>query len=160
MSNKIIETSVGLFIIAGIAALLLLAFKVSDLSNYHQANTYKVTAKFDNIGDLKPRAPVTIAGVKVGQVISIHLDKKLYKAIVTMRIKSEDDNIPVDSSANIVTAGLLGSNYIALTPGFEDDYLHNNSEIEETNSAILLEDMIGQFIFNASKEDKEQKKES
>ncbi len=153
MGNKIIEVSVGLFVIAGIAALLVLAFHVSDFSTYSEHNTYRVSAKFDNIGDLKPRAPVTIAGVKVGQVVGIDLDKKEYKAVVKLRIEAKDNNIPLDSSASIVTAGLLGSNYIAITPGFEDNFIKDNGVIEETNSAIILEDMIGQFIFNSKKDD-------
>jgi len=152
MERRVVEVSVGLLMIAGFLALLILAFKVSNFSMYGKNDSYVVTAKFDNIGDLKPRAPVSIAGVKVGQVESIHLDKKLYKAIVTLRIKTQDNNIPTDSSANIVTAGLLGSNYIAITPGFDPTFLKNNSMITETNSAILLEDMIGQLIFNSKKE--------
>jgi phospholipid/cholesterol/gamma-HCH transport system substrate-binding protein len=158
MSQKWVETSVGLFILAAILGMLLLAFKVSDLSLYGEHDTYTVFAKFDNIGDLKPRAPVTIAGVKIGQVVSINLDKALYKATVTMRIKARDNNIPTDSSANIVTAGLLGSNYIAITPGFETAFMQDKGVISETNSAILLEDMIGQLIFNSKKGDKDDEK--
>lgn len=147
------EVSVGIFILLGFLALLFLAFQVSDLTTYSRANSYELTANFDNIGDLKVRAPVTIAGVRVGQVAGIDLDGKNYQARVTLRLKKEDSNIPLDSSASIVTAGLLGSNFISITPGFEDNYYKDGDVIEETHSAILLEQMIGQLLFSMNKEE-------
>ncbi len=162
MAKRSIETLVGLFMLAGIIALLVLAFRVSGLTTYTASNTYSVTADFDNIGDLKPRAPVTVAGVRIGQVTSIDLDKKTFKAVVSMRLDADENNIPVDSEASIVTAGLLGSNYISLTPGFETQVLADGGQIEETHSAIMLEDMIGQLLFSINKdkqEDTQEKKE-
>ncbi len=152
MSEKTVELIVGLFIVAGIAAVLFLGFKVSGLTTYTAGNSYQVTAEFENIGNLKRRAPVTVAGVKIGQVTGIHLDKNNYKAVVTVKINETEDNIPADSSLSIVTAGLLGANFISLTPGFEDDYLKDGDEIMETHPALQLETMIGQLLFNMNKE--------
>jgi len=145
---KTIEIFVGLFIIAAVAAMFVLAFKVSGMSPLTEHNSYQITAAFDNIGDLKPRAAVTIAGVKIGQVTGITLNDKSYRAVVTMRIDKQENNIPVDSEASIVTAGLLGANYIKLTPGFENQFLQNGDAIEDTHPAILLEEMIGQLMFS------------
>jgi len=156
VGERFVETIVGLFMIAGIACLVVLAFKVSGLTTYTVANSYKITADFDNIGDLKPRAPVAIAGVRIGQVTNIDLDPKSYKAVVTMQIDADDDNIPVDSSASIVTAGLLGANYISISPGFEDNFMKNGGQIEETHPALMLETMIGQLLFNMGKDDKKE----
>lgn len=149
---KLAETLVGLFILAAVASLFFLAFKVSGFSNYHQSNSYQLTAAFDNIGDLKPRAAVAMAGVKIGQVTGITLNSKTYQAVVTIRI-NKDEPIPEDSSASIVTAGLLGANYITLTPGFSDQYFKNGDKITDTHPAIILEDMIGQLLFSMKKDD-------
>lgn len=149
---KLAETLVGLFILAAVASLFFLAFKVSGLSNYHQNNSYQLTAAFDNIGDLKPRAAVAMAGVKIGQVTGITLNNKTYQAVVTLRI-NKNEPIPEDSSASIVTAGLLGANYITLTPGFSDQYFKNGGTISDTHPAIILEDMIGQLLFSMKKDD-------
>ena len=148
MRERMVEITVGIFILAGLIALLILAFKVSGLTNYVSSYGYRVTASFDNIGSLKKRAPVTISGVKVGEVTDIALDSESYKAIVTMQISDTSEKIPVDSTANIYTAGLLGANYIGLIPGMTDDFLKNGSVIETTNSAIVLENLIGQFLFS------------
>jgi len=114
---------------------------------------YSVNARFDNIGDLKVRAPVKFAGVRVGNVSSIYLEPETFKAVVNIRIFSEKTHIPKDSIASILTEGLLGSNYISLTPGFSDKYLNNNGSIEETHSALILEDLVGQLLFNINKKD-------
>jgi phospholipid/cholesterol/gamma-HCH transport system substrate-binding protein len=153
-NTKWIETAVGLFIIAVVASMLLLAFKVSNFSRVSQKQSYEVSAEFDNVGDLKPRAAVTIAGVKVGQVDRIALNPTTYKAIVTLRINNTSNNIPADSSANIVTAGILGANYVAISPGFEEQFLHNGDTITDTHPAIILEDMLGQLIFSMKGDDK------
>lgn len=153
MSEKTIELIVGLFVVAGIGAVLFLGFKVSGLTSYNSGNSYQVTAEFENIGDLKRRAPVTVAGVKIGQVTGIRLDKENYKAVVTMKINETEDNIPADSSLSIVTAGLLGANFISLSPGFDEEYLQNGDEIMETHPALQIETMIGQLLFNMNKED-------
>lgn len=152
MSERFTEFFVGIFIIGAIIALLVLAFRVSGLTLYTPANSYQISASFDNIGDLKPRAPVTVAGVRIGQVTHIDLDNETYKAVVTMIIDGEENTIPVDSSASIVTAGLLGANYIEVTPGFEDQFLVAGGKIEETNPALQLETMIGQLLFNMNKD--------
>ena len=152
MSKKVVEIAVGFFVILGIGALLMLAFRVSGLTEYGLHDTYAVTADFNNIGDLKPKAPVTIAGVRIGQVQSIRLNNETFHAKVTLVIDGDENKIPEDSEASILTAGLLGSNYIEITPGFEEQYLVAGSHIEDTHSAIILENMIGQLLFNAKKE--------
>jgi phospholipid/cholesterol/gamma-HCH transport system substrate-binding protein len=150
---RIMEFSVGCFIIAAVAALMVLAFKVSGLSMDTSKSSYAVTADFSNIGDLKVRAPVTVAGVRVGQVVDIQLDKKTYKAVVTMRFLGSQNNLPTDSAASIVTAGLLGANYISITPGFDETYLKAGDQIEDTHPALQLETMIGQLLFNMKKDE-------
>ncbi len=152
MGQKSIETLVGFFILLAIAGLVMLAFQVSNLTTYQSSDTYDVKAQFDNIGDLKIRAPVTVAGVKVGQVAGISLDPKNYRATVTLRLNRSANNIPNDSSASILTAGLLGSNYISLAPGFADQFLKSGDSISETHSAIILEQMIGQLLFSVNKD--------
>lgn len=150
-----IEFIVGLFMIVCILCLLFLAFKVSGLTSFSYANSYTVTANFQNIGDLKVRAPVTIAGVNIGDISDIRLNPQTYEAVVTMRIYSSAE-IPVDSTANIYTAGLIGSNYISLTPGFSDQYLKNGGQITQTNPALILQNLIGQLLYTLKGgEDKE-----
>jgi len=150
MQTKNIELMVGAFLVAGIVALVLLAFQVSGLSNVIGQNGYKISAAFDNIGDLKVRAPISIGGVRVGEVSNIALDEKTFKAIVTMQINPNQNMIPTDSSASILTAGLLGSNYISITPGFADTNLKNGDKITVTHSAIILENLIGQVMYKLS----------
>src|SRR3989338_5272652 len=145
--QRIIEICVGIFMILGILALLFLAFKVSGLTTYSYANSYKITADFQNIGDLKVRAPVTMAGVKVGQITDIQLDPETYAAIVTMRIDRQD-LIPIDSTANIYTAGLIGSNYVSITPGFSNQFLKSGDVLQRTNQAMILQDVIGQLLYS------------
>lgn len=159
MRESILEISVGLFILIGIFALLILAFQVSGFSNDIGKQGYTIKASFDNVGDLKVRAPVTVAGVKIGQVQSIDLDKSSFKAIVLMRILPKQNNLPTDTSASIFTQGLLGANYISLTPGFDETFLKNNSVIQNTHPALVLENLIGQMLFkftNSSSQDKSQ----
>ncbi len=151
MRERIIETIVGLFILAGILALLVLAFKVSGLSTAMNSGGYFVTARFDNIGSLKVRAPVSIAGVRVGEVTNIKLDKNSFRAVVTIQINRDQNTLPIDTSASIFTQGLLGANYISLVPGYEDTYLKNGDKIENTRPALILENLIGQLLFNINK---------
>lgn len=146
--QRTINFIVGCFIIAGVIAFTALAFRVSGLTTYTSANTYPVTAEFTNIGDLKVRAAVTVAGVNIGRITDITLNPKTYKAIVAMQIDKRDDNIPTDSTASILTAGLLGANYIAIEPGFDDTFLKAGSQIENTNQALILQNLIGQLMFN------------
>jgi phospholipid/cholesterol/gamma-HCH transport system substrate-binding protein len=147
MSKKGIETLVGLFVLLGMAGLLFLALKAANLGNFGEHKGYTVSAKFDNIGGLKPRAPVRSAGVTVGRVKRITLDPKTYQGVVTMEI-DEDVRFPKDSSAKIQTSGLLGDQYIGLEPGADDKELAAGDVIRQTQSAVVLENLIGQMIFN------------
>jgi phospholipid/cholesterol/gamma-HCH transport system substrate-binding protein len=127
-----------------------LAFKVSGLTNLFPEKMYTVKAEFDDIGGLKVRAPVKIGGVQIGEVSHIALDSTTFKAIVTLHIKSRFNDIPDDSSAGIYTAGLLGDNYIAISPMYNQTFLKDGSQIQITRSAMILEKLIGQFIYKVS----------
>lgn len=151
MRLKAIETLVGLFMLAGMLALLVLALKVSGLSTSLSPSGYSIVADFDNVGGLKVRAPVTIAGVRVGEVTNIRLDKNTFRANVIMRINRDQSTLPKDSSASIFTQGLLGANYISLTPGYDAAYLKNGDHLANTHPALILEDLIGQLLFNINK---------
>lgn len=146
MTRQILEIWVGVFVAAGIAALFMLAMKVSNLSTVSTGDTYEVTARFDNIGGLSIRSPVKASGVLVGRVSNIKYDKDYSVAVVTMSIQNQFDSFPIDSRASIYTAGLLGEQYIELVPGIEDDYLDDGSEIVMADSALILENLIGRFI--------------
>lgn len=148
LSQRVTETLVGLFLLAAILALVALAFKVSGLTTFFKQEGYDITAAFDDVGQLKVRGSVKIGGVTMGEVTNIVIDPASYKAIVTMRISSSVKDIPADSSASILTAGLLGDNYIAITPMYSKDFLKNGDEITETHSAMILEKLIGQFLFS------------
>jgi len=147
MAKKSTETLVGVFVLLGIIALAFLALKAANLASFSAAKTYQVRARFDNIGGLKKNAPVRSAGVSVGQVVSISLDKNTYQGLVVMKI-NEGVLFPVDSSAKILTAGLLGDQYVGLEPGGEVDNLAPGASIKQTQSAVVLENLIGQLIFN------------
>ncbi|MCX7088692.1 MAG: outer membrane lipid asymmetry maintenance protein MlaD [Methylococcales bacterium] len=143
------DTLVGLFVASGIIGLFFLAMQISNLSSFISDDGYTVNARFQNSGGLKIKSPVSVAGVKIGQVSAIHLGDD-YRAIVTIKIKNQYNKLPSDTSASIFTAGLLGEQYINLEPGGMDDYLHDNSEIDITQSAIILEQALGQFLFKKS----------
>jgi phospholipid/cholesterol/gamma-HCH transport system substrate-binding protein len=147
-----VEVLVGAFMTVGFIALFFLAMSVSNLSSNPAADGYRVSARFTNAGSLKARAPVSVAGVRVGRVESIRFDKHTYEAVVTMRIDRGVDSIPSDTFANIFTAGLLGEQYIGLQPGGSQDYLHDGDEIVQTQSALILEQLIGQFLFKKAEE--------
>lgn len=154
--NRLVEIWVGVFMAIGFVALFFLAMQVSNLGTAYTGDTFTVTARFDNIGGLKVKAPVTIAGVEVGRVTGIHYDADDFRAVVEMGIQSQYLNrIPDDSFAKILTAGLLGEQYIGLDPGGSEDYLEDGSEISVTQSALVLEDVVGQFIFGKAQEGKE-----
>ena len=142
------ELGTGLFIFLGFAALLFLATQTTDVEEYGGNEGYRVTARFDDVAGLKVRSPVTMAGVNVGRVESIVFDNERLDAVVTMRINSKFNRIPDDSDASILTAGLLGSKYVGLGPGGSDTYLEESSELEITQSAIVLEQMVSKFLFN------------
>lgn len=152
-NNKYVEIMVGLFILGAVGALFVLALKVSGLGNVVGNNGYHINATFDNVGDLKIRAPVTIAGVRVGEVTGIKLNQQTFRAVVTMQINPNENEIPVDSSASILTQGLLGSNYISLTPGFDNNFLKEGSAIDNTHPAIILENIIGQVMYKLNSGD-------
>ena len=151
MSKKSIETLVGLFVLLGIAGILFLALKAANLGSFGEHKGYTVTAKFDNIGGLKARAPVRSAGVTVGRVSAITLDNKTYQGVVTMDI-GKGFLFPKDSSAKILTAGLLGDQYVGIEPGGDEKYLAPGDVIKQTQSAVVLENLIGQFLFNKAAE--------
>ena len=154
-TTKTVEILVGAFMAAALLALFFLAMKVSNLGTLDVGESYTVSAHFDNIGSLKAKAPVTIAGVEVGRVSSIGFDQERFQAVVKMAIQARYDKIPDDSFAKILTAGLLGEQYVGLDPGGSETYLKEGSEIEITQSAMVLEDVIGQFIFGKAQEGKQ-----
>ncbi|MEW6703555.1 MAG: outer membrane lipid asymmetry maintenance protein MlaD [Pseudomonadota bacterium] len=151
MSKKGIETLVGLFVLLGILGLVFLALKAANLGSFNGGDTYQVQARFDNIGGLKVRAPVRSAGVTVGRVSSIALDGKTYQGVVTLDLE-KSFQFPRDSSAKILTAGLLGDQYIGLEPGGDEKNLAAGDVIRQTQSAVVLENLIGQFLFNKAAE--------
>lgn len=150
MQQKHLELMVGLFVALGLAAFLLLALKVSDIASIGEDKGYRVTARFENIGGLKARAPVTLAGVRIGRVVGIELDRQNFEALVTLSIDPRYDRVPTDSSVSILTSGLLGEQYIGLEPGGMDDYLKEGSTLKLTQSALVLEKLIGRFLTSAA----------
>jgi phospholipid/cholesterol/gamma-HCH transport system substrate-binding protein len=150
-THRRIDTLVGGFVLLGLAALLFLALKAGNLGSFTGAGAYEARAKFDNIGGLKVRAPVKSAGVVVGRVASISFDDQAYQAVVTISI-DERFRFPKDSSAKILTSGLLGEQYIGLEAGGDDTMLAAGGTIHMTQSAIVLENLIGQFLFSKAAE--------
>jgi phospholipid/cholesterol/gamma-HCH transport system substrate-binding protein len=151
MGKKSIETLVGLFVLLGMLGVVFLALKAANLGSFGGGNTYTLVARFDNIGGLKARAPVRSAGVNVGRVTSITLDGKTFQGVVTMEVDSQY-TFPKDSAAKILTAGLLGDQYIGLEPGGDDKNLAANDTIAQTQSAVVLENLIGQFLTGKASE--------
>lgn len=149
MQNRTLEIGVGLFLMAGVLALLLLALRVSGLSVGSAGDTYKVYAYFDNIAGLTVRAKVTMAGVTIGRVESIELDRKTQLARVELSIDRTVDDISTDTVAAILTAGLLGEKYIGISVGGDDEVLADGGVIRDTQSALVLEDLIGKFLLNS-----------
>lgn len=151
MSKRTIEILVGLFVLLGLAGVLFLALKAANLTTVSNGATYGLSARFDNIGGLKTRAPVRSAGVVVGRITGISLDPKTFQGVVTMEI-NRNFMFPKDSSAKILTAGLLGDQYVGLEPGGDTDNLAPGATIKQTQSAVVLENLIGQFLFNKAAE--------
>lgn len=141
-----IEILVGIFIAAGFGALFMLATQVSNLNRFTTGEGYRVTAYFDNAGGLNVRSPVTVAGVRIGEVTAIRYNPQRYKAEVVMNIAPKHDYLSVDTSASIYTAGLLGEQYVALEPGAETKSLADGDTIEFTQSALVLEEFIGRIL--------------
>ena len=148
MSTRKVEIMVGLFLAGGIAAFFVLAMKVSNLTSLNGDDGYRVTAAFENIGGLQVRSPVKAGGVRVGRVSSIKYDNDTYQAEIILQIDSEFNRFPTDTSASIYTAGLLGEQYIGLMPGAEEEYLAEGSRLELTESAVVLERLISQFLYS------------
>lgn len=142
---------VGLFVTAGIGALLVLALKVGNMGTYSAAQSYTLMGNFENIGGLKPRAPVKSAGVVVGRVVDIQFNPETFDAVVTMSIDSRYQ-FPKDTFASILTSGLLGEQYIGLAAGGDEVTLKSGDKVMKTNSAMVLEEMIGRFLFNKASE--------
>ncbi|HRC60228.1 toluene transporter subunit: membrane component of ABC superfamily [Candidatus Propionivibrio aalborgensis] len=151
MSRKLLDLWVGFFVVIGFAALLFLALRVGNLSSANFAETYQLTAKFDNIGGLKVRGPVKSAGVVVGRVSEIHFDPQSYEAVATLTIDSRY-RFPKDTFVSILTAGLLGEQYIGLDAGGDEKMLKPGDVVVKTQSAVVLEKLISQFMFNKASE--------
>jgi phospholipid/cholesterol/gamma-HCH transport system substrate-binding protein len=156
MNRAAIDLWVGVFVAAGLAALLFLALKVGNLASFSTSPTYQVQAKFANIGGLKIRAPVKSAGVVVGRVSDVRFDNQTYEAMVAMDIDAHY-RFPRDTSAKILTSGLLGEQYVGLEAGGDDVMLKQGDRLRLTQSAVVLENLISQFLFNKAAEDKDAK---
>jgi phospholipid/cholesterol/gamma-HCH transport system substrate-binding protein len=151
MTKKGIETLVGLFVLLGLGGLVFLSLKAANLASFSVHDSYVISAKFDNIGGLKPRSPVRSAGVTVGRVTSISLDPKTFQGLVTMEMDSSVQ-FPKDSSAKILTSGLLGDQYVGIEPGADEKNLAAGDVIKQTQSAVVLENLISQFLFSKAAE--------
>lgn len=151
MQRSMLDLWVGLFVVAGIAALVILAFKVGNMSTMGGGDTYEINASFDNIGGLKPRAPIKSAGVVVGRVKSITFNNERFNAKVAMSIE-KTYKFPKDTTASILTSGLLGEQYIGLEGGGDDQMLKPGDSVRLTQSAVVLEKLIGQFLFSKAAE--------
>ena len=152
MERTTIDIWFGAFVLAGFAALLVLALKVGNLGADNARTTYRVEARFDNIGGLKVRAPVRSSGVLVGRVADIHFDNERFQATVVIALDARY-NFPKDTGASILTSGLLGEQYVGLDPGGDDKNLAEGDRITLTQSAVVLERLIGQFLFSKAQED-------
>jgi len=152
--NTTQDTLVGLFVASGIGALFFMAMQISNLGTFNAKDNYTISADFENSGGLKVKSPVVIGGVKIGRVTDISLDKKNFRSVVKMSIDPQYNGLPEDTTASIFTAGLLGEQYVSLEPGGSDAPLKNNSKVEITQSAIVLEELIGQFLFKDKDPDK------
>jgi phospholipid/cholesterol/gamma-HCH transport system substrate-binding protein len=148
MRTRVVEICVGGFMLTGILALILLALNVSGLKVSDSGSSYRVFARFENIGGLAPRAKVTLSGVQIGQVRSIDIDERLLMAVVEMDINSAASYLSRDSSAQILTAGLLGEQYIGIVPGADDEMLKDGDTLEDTQSALVLENLVSKFLFS------------
>ena len=151
MNKTILDLWVGLFVIVGFAALLFLTLKVGSMNTVNRSDSYEVTARFENIGGLKTRAPVKIAGVVVGRVADVRLDNETYEAAVTLRLDKRYA-FPKDTSAAIMTSGLLGEQYIGLEAGGDSEKLKDKDRVLITQDAVVLENLIGQFLYGKSQE--------
>ncbi len=148
MNTRIVEITVGVFVAIGIASLFMLAMKASNLGTHNIRDGYTLVAQFENIGGLKVQSPVSASGVRIGRVTSIEFDQDSYEAHVRFVVDSRYSRLPTDTAASIYTSGLLGEQYISLDPGGADDYLKDGDRVRLTQSALVLERLIGQFLFS------------
>lgn len=146
ISRKSVEIWVGVFVAAGLFALGVLAFRVGNLTTADVVDGYQVEARFENIGSLKVKSPVTVAGVRIGRVAQISFDSDTYQARVVMNLDGRYKNLPTDTGASILTSGLLGEQYIELEPGGAEEYLKDGSRIKVTQSAMVLEKLVGRVM--------------
>lgn len=154
-ANYKVEFASGIFLLLGIVALIWLATRATDYGQEIGKETYVISARFANVGDLRDRAPVKIGGVTVGMVESVELDPVTFEAIVMMRVSSRFDEIPSDTGASVFTSGVLGDRYIGLEPGGAPDMLADGDELFITQSALVLEQVIGKYLFNAGSDKEE-----
>lgn len=154
-ANYKVEFASGIFLLLGIVAMIWLATRATDYGQEIGRDTYAVSARFANVGDLRDRAPVKIGGVTVGMVESIELDPVTFEAIVKMRVSTRFNEIPSDTGASVFTSGVLGDRYIGLEPGGAPDMLVDGDELFITQSALVLEQVIGKYLFNAGSEKEE-----
>jgi len=153
MNTRNIEILVGLFIVMAVLAMVMLSLKVSNLASYgSDDDVYEIRAEFENIGGLKVRSPVSAGGVRVGKVADISYNNEQFTAVVTMSIE-DGYQFPLDTSASILTAGLLGEQFVGLEPGGDEEFLDQGGEIELTQSALVLEQIIGQLLYSKAQED-------
>ena len=153
MTSRKIEILVGLFVAAAIAAFFMLAMQVSNMSSYGGGENYELSARFDNIGGLKVRSPVSAGGVTIGRVTDIQYNSEAYEAVVVMEIETKYDKFPVDTAASIFTSGLLGEQFVGFEPGAEEEFLKQGDVIDLTQSALVLEQIIGQFLYSKADEE-------
>ena len=148
--TRSVELGTGLFVLLGLSTLFFLTAQTTGSGDFSSSDAYEVTARFDNVGSLKNRAPVSMSGVTIGRVKSVVFDPQGLEAVVTFMIDARFDQIPDDSDASILTSGLLGSQYIGLQPGGSEFYLEAGSEIQFTQSAIIIENLISKYLFSQS----------
>lgn len=154
--TRAVELGTGLFVFMGIVALFFLTTRVTSFDSYTGDSGFTLVARFEQIGTLKVRSPVSISGVQIGRVTGVEFDEERLEAVVTMRIGAKYDKIPNDSDASILTSGILGGQYIGIQPGGAEEYFKNGDEVEFTQSAVVLEQLIGKYLFGrAGAEDEE-----
>ena len=146
--TRAVEFGTGLFVFLGVLALFVLTTRVTNFDSYSGEEGYTLTGRFDNVGSLKLRSPVAMSGVTIGRVASIEFDPEMLEAVVTMRIDSRYATIPNDSDASVLTQGILGGQYIGLEPGGSEDSFQDNDEIQFTQSALVLEQLISKYLFS------------
>jgi phospholipid/cholesterol/gamma-HCH transport system substrate-binding protein len=157
--TRSVELGTGLFVLLGLAALFFLTTQTTGSDTFSGTKTFRVSARFENVGSLKDRAPVAMSGVTIGRVVSVRFDPEQLNAEVIFEIDSQYSQIPDDSDASILTAGLLGSQYIGLQAGGSEEYLQEGSEILFTQSAIVIENLIGKYLFNQGADSSEEEEE-